>query len=134
MNTDGIFPAEPLLTIVTAARRVLHVLSPGLDQKAYARALVIELRKWDMRLECDKVFEVRYDGQLVDVFVAPLVVDDTVLVDTRVTAGFGPTWIAQATGALLVTQLNQALLLNFARPELDWRPLQRLELPNQRSA
>jgi GxxExxY protein len=134
MNTDGIFPAEPLLTIVTAARRVLLVLSPGLEQKAYARALAIELRKWDVRLETDKVFEVRYDGQLVDVFIAPLVVDDCVLVDVRVAAGFGPTWLAQATGGLLTTGLNQALLLNFARPELDWRPLQRLEMPDQRFA
>jgi len=134
MNTDGIFPAEPLLTIVAAARKVLHVLSPGLDQKAYARALVIELRKWNLSLESDKVFEVRYEGHLVDVYVAPLVVDDTVLVDVRVAEGFGPTWLAQASGALLLTQLNQALLLNFHRPELDWRPMQRLVVPDQRFA
>lgn len=125
MNTQDIQPAEPLLAIVEAARHVLRHLRPGLGPQAYLRALAIEMEKWQFPYETNKVFDVYYDAHLVDIYLAPLVVDRTVLVDVRVNHATDPAWPVHALGVLELTCLPQALLLNFHRPELEWIPIQR---------
>ena len=48
--------------IIGAAMGVLNQLRPGLDEKLYENALVLELRKRGRRVEQQKQFPVYYDG------------------------------------------------------------------------
>jgi GxxExxY protein len=49
--------------IIGAAHKVLFTLKPGLDEKLYERALVIELTKQGLRCDVQREYIVRYDGQ-----------------------------------------------------------------------
>src|SRR4051794_17956730 len=49
--------------IIGAAMKVLNTLKPGLDEKLYENALVIELRKRGHKVDQQKPFPVFYDGQ-----------------------------------------------------------------------
>ena len=121
MNTDKLIHADLSEAIIGAAMKVLNTLKPGLNEKAYENALVIELRKRGFRVEQQRRFEVFYEGIVVDILVPDLLVEDLVIVDPKVTEDFTPTHLAQMIGYLTVTNLRLALLLNFKFVDLRWR-------------
>lgn len=101
--------------------RVLNSLKPGLSEKAYENALVIELGKRGHVVEQQRRFDVLYEGQLVDTLVPDLVVDRCLIVDPKVVSDFHETHVAQMVGYLAITQLRLALLLNFKHADLRWK-------------
>ena len=107
--------------IIGAAMKVLNSLKPGLDEKIYENALVIELRKRGHRVEQQKQFRVFYEGQEVGRLVPDLIVDEAVIVDPKVVTAFSETHIAQMIGYLAITCLHLAMLLNFKEAKLQWK-------------
>lgn len=108
-------------SIIGAAMKILNTLKPGLEEKLYERALVIELRKRGHRLEQQKEFPVYYDGQHIGTLIPDLIVDELVIVDPKVVTAFNDTHVAQMLGYLNITDLKLALLLNFKYAKLQWK-------------
>jgi GxxExxY protein len=104
--------------IIGAAQTVLYELKPGLDEKLYENALVIELGERGMQVEQQKRYEVRYKGRLLGTLIPDLIVDSTVIVDTKVVSAFNETHVAQMLGYLSITGMDLALLLNFKNARL----------------
>ncbi len=125
MGTDKIIHGDLSERIIGAAMTVLNKLRPGLNEKAYENALVIELRKLGFKVEQQRRFDVRYDGVVVDTLVPDLIVDDRVIVDPKVTENFTETHLAQMIGYLAITDLRLALLLNFKFADLRWKRIVR---------
>lgn len=121
MSTDSILYRELSESIIGAAMKVLNTLRPGLDEKAYENALVIELRNRGHRIEQQRRFDVLYEGVVVDTLVPDLLVDDLVIVDPKVVEEFTKTNDAQMIGYLAITHLRLALLLNFKHADLRWK-------------
>ena len=121
MSTDKIIHRELSKSIIGAAMKVLNTLKPGLSEKAYENALVVELMKRGHTVQQQRRFEVRYEGVLVDSFVPDLIVEDAVIADTKVVSQFNDTHIAQKIGYLAITDLRLALLLNFTHKDLRWK-------------
>ena len=105
--------------IIGAAHKVLFALKPGLDEKLYERALVIELTKMGLRCDVQREFMVRYDGQHIGSLIPDLIVEDMVIVDPKVVTGFNENHLAQMLGYLNITGLKTALLLNFKNASLQ---------------
>jgi len=107
--------------IIGAAMAVLNELKPGLDEKLYENALVIELKDLGHSVEQQKVFAVDYRGQQIGRLIPDLIVDDLVIVDTKVVSAFNDTHLAQMAGYLAITGLRLALLLSFKEARLRWK-------------
>ena len=107
--------------IIGASMTVLNELKPGLDEKIYENALVLELQARGHSVDQQKRFPVFYRGHLVGKLVPDLIVDGLVIADPKVVTVFNPTHIAQMTGYLAVTGLKLAILLNFSEATLHWR-------------
>ena len=107
--------------IIGAAMTVLNELGPGLDEKLYERALVIELRKHGHKIDQQKSFPVHYSGELIGTLVPDLMVDDLVIADPKVVDAFNDTHLRQMIGYLAITKLKLALLLNFKHAKLQWK-------------
>ncbi|MDZ4789321.1 MAG: GxxExxY protein [Blastochloris sp.] len=107
--------------IIGAAMAVLNALRPGLDEKLYENALVIELRARKRTVEQQREFPVYYSGQLIGKLVPDLIVDGTCIVDPKVVSTFNEAHVAQMLGYLNITNLEVALLLNFKGVKLDWK-------------
>jgi len=105
--------------IIGAAMKVLNTLKPGLDEKLYENALVIELRKRGHKVDQQKQFPVFYDAQEIGKLIPDLIVDGAVIVDPKVVTAFNETHIAQMIGYLAITGLRLALLLNFKNAKLE---------------
>ena len=71
-------------SIIGAAMTVLNTLKPGLDEKIYERALVIELRKQRQTVEQQREFPVYYDSQLIGTLIPDLIVDNRLIADPKV--------------------------------------------------
>jgi GxxExxY protein len=108
-------------SIIGSAMTVLNTLRPGLDEKLYENALVIELRKRGHQARQQVQFPVHYDGQLIGTLIPDLIVDELVIVDPKVVSAFNDNHLAQMLGYLNITNLELALLLNFKNAKLEWK-------------
>jgi len=105
--------------IIGAAHKVRFALKPGLDEKLYERALVIELMKQGLRCDVQREFMVRYDGQHIGSLIPDLIVNNLVIVEPKVVTAFNENHLAQMLGYLNITGLKTALLLNFKYASLQ---------------
>jgi GxxExxY protein len=107
--------------IIGAAMAVLNELKPGLDEKLYENALVIELVARGHTVEQQREYPVHYRGHFIGKLVPDLIVDGKVIADPKVVSAFNDTHIAQMLGYLNITGLELALLLNFKEAKLAWK-------------
>lgn len=107
--------------IIGVAMTVLNELKPGLDEKLYENALVIELRERGHHVSQQTVFSVEYKGREIGKLIPDLIVDDLVIADPKVVSAFNENHLAQMTGYLALTGLRLALLLNFKYVKLQWK-------------
>ena len=107
--------------IIGAAMEVLNELKPGLDEKLYENALVIELERRGHKVSQQENFSVHYKGQCIGRLIPDLIVDDLVIVDPKVVSSFNETHIAQMVGYLAKTGLKLAMLINFKYAKLHWK-------------
>ena len=114
--------------IIGAAMDVLYTLKPGLDEKLYENALVIELTSRGHKVVQQRQFSVLYKGTHIGSLIPDLIVDSKVVVDPKVTAYFNDTHIAQMIGYLAITGLELALLVNFKNAKLGWKRVVRSSL------
>jgi GxxExxY protein len=115
--------------IIGAAMVVLNELKPGLDEKLYERAMIIELKRGGHTLSVQSPFPVFYRGELIGKLIPDLIVDEAVIVDPKVVSCFTETHIAQMIGYLNKTSLDLALLLNFKNARLEWKRVLRPKTP-----
>jgi len=107
--------------IIGAAMVVLNELKPGLDEKLYENALVIELRARGHTVEQQREFPVHFRSQFIGKLIPDLIVDGKVIVDPKVVTAFNDSHVAQLLGYLNITGLEVALLLNFKDSKLAWK-------------
>ena len=110
---------------IGAAMAVLNELKPGLDEKLYENALVLELTLRGHRIDQQHEYPVHYRGHFIGKLVPDLIVDDTVIVDPKVATAFNESHIAQILGYLNISDLEVALLLNFKQATLNWKRIVR---------
>lgn len=107
--------------IIGAAMAVHNELGPGLDEKLYERALVIELHKRGHHVDSQRVFPVYYSGEKIGDLVPDMIVDRLVIVDPKVVESFNDTHYRQMISYLTISGLELALLFNFKKAKLEWK-------------
>jgi GxxExxY protein len=117
--------------IIGAAMAVLNELKPGLDEKLYERALIIELKRRGRIVSVQHSFPVFYCGELLGTLVPDLIVDNTLIVDPKVVSCFTETHVAQMIGYLNITGLELAILINFKNARLEWKRVLRSQEPDK---
>jgi GxxExxY protein len=110
---------------------VLNELKPGLDEKLYERAMMIELKHRGHSISVQAAFPVSYRGELIGNLIPDLIVNNAVIVDPKVVSRFNDTHVAQMIGYLNITRLNLALLINFKNARLEWKRVLRSNDPDQ---
>ena len=121
MGTDELIHRDLSEAIIGCAMTVHNALKPGLREKTYERALVLELHKRGLKTDQQKQFDVRYDGQTIDLMIPDLIVADAVIVEAKCVTAFDETHLAQIIGYLSITGLRLGLLLNFKQARLQWK-------------
>ncbi len=118
--------------IIGAAMEMLNELKPGLDEKLYERAMIIELNRRRHVVSVQTSFSVCYRGELIGELIPDLIVDNAVITDPKVVACFTETHVAQMIGYLNIKGLDLALLRNFKNARLEWKRVLRPQQPGER--
>jgi len=120
-NTPAMLHEKITQDIIGAAMAVLYELKPGLDEKLYENALLIELQARGHAVEQQREYRVYYRRHYIGKLVPDLIVDGKVIADPKVVTAFNETHLAQMLGYLNITGLEVALLLNFKNVKLEWK-------------
>lgn len=118
---DELLHGQLVYSIVGASLEVLRGMGPGVWEKPYERAMIVELRLRKHTIDQQKRFALTYKGEDVGEFVPDLIVDDAVIVDVKVIDRIGTAERAQMLNYLRITGLRVGLIINFKRPRLEWQ-------------
>jgi len=100
---------------------VLNALGHGLNEKVYENALVAELKSRGIKVDQQRRFRVVYKNVVVGEYISDLLVDDKVIVDTKVIDAVSDAGIGQVMNYLPIAKLELGIILNFRRPKLESR-------------
>jgi GxxExxY protein len=105
--------------IIGCAYKVGNTLGAGFLEKVYENALAHELRKNGLYVEQQRKIEVRYDGVVVGIYEADIIVERNVLAEVKAVRAFDDVHLAQCMNYLKATGLKVCLLINFACPKVQ---------------
>ncbi len=105
--------------IMQAAYEVHNQLGPGLLEKLYERALVIELFKQGHKIQQQKEIVAKYKDQIIGKHILDLVVDDCIILELKAVSTILPIHKQQALSYLKVTGYKLAIIINFGSPSVQ---------------
>jgi GxxExxY protein len=115
--------------VIGAAMKVHSILGPGFLESVYQHALVWELQKSGFKVDAQRSITVHYDGQVVAVFTADLLVNDSLILELKANQLLAKPHEVQLVNYLVATGIDEGLLLNFGAQRLEYK--RKFRLPKQ---
>ncbi len=100
---------------------VHRVLGYGLNEKPYENALVTEFRLQEITCLQQPLYTVNYKGVEVGEYRPDIIAFGRIVVDTKTIEQIGRHELGQMLNYLKVTGLPLGLIINFAKPSLEFR-------------
>jgi GxxExxY protein len=105
---------EVAKTIVDATIKVHRALGPGLLESAYQQCLAYELRKRGLRVECEVLLPILYDGQRIDTgYRIDMLVENCIIIENKTVDLLLPIHEAQLLTYLKLQDCRLGFLLNW---------------------
>lgn len=112
---------DEVYTIVGCAMRVHNALGPGLREKPYENALVIDLRMHDLEPDAQRAYPIHYLDHVVGDCIPDIAVLDRILVEVKSVDSLGDNELSQMMNYLRISGLELGVLINFRNAKLEWR-------------
>ena len=123
MHTDRAGLNSLTERIIGCAFTVANTMKCGYMEKVYENSLAHELTKNRLRVTQQYGVTVHYDGVIVGMYTADLLVESVVLVELKAVKALDANHSVQCLNYLVATGLEVCLLLNFGNPRLEIRRL-----------
>lgn len=107
--------------VIGAAMRVHSALGPGFLESVYQNALIWELQKLGLKIDAQRPITVRYDGQVVGLFTADLLVNESLILELKANQLLAKAHEVQLVNYLVATGIDEGLLLNFGAEKLEYK-------------
>ena len=107
--------------VIGAAMRVHSALGPGFLESVYQNALIWELQKLGLKIDAQRPITVRYDGQVVGLFTADLLVNESLIFELKANQLLAKAHEVQLVNYLVATGIDEGLLLNFGAEKLEYK-------------
>src|SRR5436190_4165537 len=122
-NKHELILQREVYTVVGCAIEVLNVRGHGLHEKVYENCLCVEFRLRGIPYVQQERHRVLYKGELVGEYVPDLVVQQTLIVDTKTIDRITDHERGQMLNYLGITNLAVGIILNFKHARLEWERL-----------
>lgn len=122
-NPNNYLHAELTEQIIASAMRVHNEIKHGLNEKIYENGLCIDFAEQGIFFSQQQRYVVNYHGKPCGTLIPDLIVENAVIVDTKVVETFTQADISQMLSYLKITGLSVGLLLNFKHPSLQVKRL-----------
>jgi GxxExxY protein len=107
--------------IIGLAMKVHRTLGPGFLESVYQAALLHELKKANIAVECQNQISVHYDGVVVGDFAADMIVENRILLELKAVQSVNVAHEVQVVNYLNATKIDTGLLINFGGQSLEYR-------------
>ena len=105
--------------IIGLCIKIHRTLGPGFVEKMYEEALCIELRKAGIPYERQRDIAVFYEGHEIGRHKLDLLIENRLVVELKATKAIEDVHLAVARSYLRATNVELALVINFAGPTLE---------------
>ena len=105
--------------VIGAAMKVHSALGPGFLESVYQNALIWELQKSGLKVDAQRPITVHYDGKVVGLFTADVLVNDSLIVGLKANQLLAKAHEVQLVNYLIATAIDEGLLLNFGAERLE---------------
>lgn len=116
--------------IIGCAMKVHSNLGPGFLESVYQNALAHELRQAGFTVELEVRLQVRYDGIVVGIFDADMLVNKAVLIENKAVQALATAHEVQLVNYLTATGVDEGLVLNFGASRLEFKKKFRIYQPS----
>ena len=96
---------------------VNKVLGPGFLEKVYEKALLLELRRRDLKAESQVPINVIYKGDVVGEYLADMLVENRVIIEIKTVENLDKIHEAQLLNYMKATGIQVGILVNFRHPK-----------------
>jgi len=100
---------------------VNKILGHGFLEKVYENALLIELKKRNLKVESQVPLKVKYKEQNVGEYFADIIVEGTILIELKALEKLEKVHEAQILNYLHAIRIPIGLLVNFSYPKAEIR-------------
>ncbi len=108
--------------LIGVGMKIHRALKPGLRKVAYQNALELEFGNLGVRFEREYRHEVYYQDQPIGLYYLDFLVEDAVVVELKAFSHFlTQAEVAQCLRYMQATKAPVGLLINFGRPQLDYK-------------
>jgi GxxExxY protein len=104
---------ELIRKVIGAVYQVHNTLGAGFLEKIYERALCIELKKQNIKVESQYPVDVYYDNEKIGEYYADLFVEDCLILELKAVENMGVAHEKQLVNYLAATGIDNGLLINF---------------------
>jgi GxxExxY protein len=109
--------------IVGLAMQVHNKLGFGFLEKVYENALMVLLKREGVGAKQQAAIAVYFEGERVGDYLADILVEDKIILELKSVEKIIDTHRAQALHYLKATGLSLAIILNFAKEQLEYERL-----------
>lgn len=120
-KSEGYKHQELTGKIINCAFEVQNNLGCGFLEKVYQKALVYELHAKGLKIETEKPIKISYKGQNISTYIADFIIEDKVIVEIKTVEFLTKVHTAQVLNYLKASGYKVGLILNFARPRLEYK-------------
>ena len=102
-----------------AVFEVNKVLGPGFLEKVYENALLVELKKRELKAESQVPIKVFYKENVVGEYITDILVEGKVIVELKTVEAIDKIHEAQLLNYLKATGIRVGILVNFKHPKAE---------------
>jgi len=107
--------------IIKAALETHNILGAGFLEKVYENALIIKLKQYGLKAEQQLPIKVLFEGAMVGDYYADIVVDGKVILELKCVESITSIHEAQLINYLKATGMKLGIIINFAKPKLEYK-------------
>ncbi len=119
-SEDSVLHRDLVFRIVGCAFDVVKEVGHGLHEKPYENALVLAFQDTGIAVQQQVAFPIRFKTRQVGEYIPDLIVDNAVILDTKVIDRITDHERGQMLNYLRITGLRVGLIVNFKRAKLEW--------------
>jgi len=105
--------------IIGCAYQVYNKMGYGFLESVYEKCLLIELRKAGLNAEVQKEITVHYDGEVVGVFAADVLIENSIVLELKSVRRIAKAHEVQLVNYLVATGKDVGLLINFGEQKVE---------------
>ena len=120
-NKHEIVYKELSYRIMKALMEVHNTLGAGFLEKVYENAIIVKLRKAGLKAIQQEPIKVHFEGEIVGDYFADILIEDKIILEIKCIEKITNVHRAQVINYLKATGLRLGIIVNFAKPKLEYQ-------------